>query len=92
MRSLTLLSYYKQHYLVAGLLYSYILCIQGCYSFNYKVVTSLLEQGGNNLFKPGARRHSPTCVWLPRIVSVRECLYACVCVSAPEAMKNKLIF
>ena len=40
-----------------------------------------------NVFKPGARRpHRPARARFLRIVSVR--MYACVCVSAPEAINN----
>ena len=36
------------------------------------------------VFIPGA----PACAWFLRITSVRECLYAYVCVSAPKAINN----
>ena len=41
------------------------------------------------IFKPGVCRPAkPAHAWFLVIASVHECLYACVCVSAHEAMNN----
>ena len=44
---------------------------------------------GSPIFLNQARAgHRPVHAWFLRITSVRECWYACVCVSVPEAINN----